>query len=320
MKHTLLALALGMSVLTAPAWAAEPSLHEVYQAANSGRLAEAQHMMTEVLAAHPKSGKAHYVAAEVLARAGKTTEARDELAQAESLAPGLAFASAESVSALRAALTVAPARHALSTAQPANDRHAEAPAGMPAWGWLLAILGLGGFIAWAVTFMRKQAPLSIRPTAQVPSGASATPAGGSWASTTFGNHPASGPEVQPAYGGDVPYRTNPAWQAGAGTSAAPGMGRQILGGLATGVAVGAGVAAGESLVRHWLDGNKPAPSGGEGLSGHHVINQADLAGFEGLDPFPSRRIAADSDLEDFGVADSGNWDDGGSGSSDSDWS
>lgn len=319
MKHTLLALALGMSVLTAPTWAAEPSLHEVYQAANSGHLEDAQRMMSEVLAAHPKSGKAHYVAAEVLAKAGKTAEARRELAAAESLAPGLAFASAESVSALRTALTVAPPRDERSAAQPLHDRHTETQVGMPAWGWLLAIISLGGFIAWAVAFMRRQAPLSIRPTAPAPQGAASAPGAGAWAANTFGNHAAQAPAAQSSYAGDTPYRTQPAWPAGAGTTTAPGMGKQILGGLATGVAVGAGVAAGESLVRQWLDSNRPAPSDHEGLSGNHVANQTDLGGFEGLDPFPSRRVSTEGDLADFGVADSGNWDDGCAGSSDSDW-
>src|SRR5574338_49812 len=98
MKKWLLALMLlGSLGIGLPGFAAEPSLHEVYQAAEAGKLDDAQRMMKEVLLAHPRSGKAHYVEAELLAKQGHTREAATELATAEGLAPGLPFASAQAV-------------------------------------------------------------------------------------------------------------------------------------------------------------------------------------------------------------------------------
>jgi Tfp pilus assembly protein PilF len=48
-----------------------PTLHEVYQATQAGRLEEARSMMNKVLKEHPNSGKAHYVEAEILAKQGE---------------------------------------------------------------------------------------------------------------------------------------------------------------------------------------------------------------------------------------------------------
>jgi Tfp pilus assembly protein PilF len=59
-------------------WAAEPTLHEVYQAVEAGKLKEADTMMAQVLKAHPGSARAHYVEAEILAKEGQMDKARDE--------------------------------------------------------------------------------------------------------------------------------------------------------------------------------------------------------------------------------------------------
>lgn len=61
----------------------DPSLHSIYEAANSGHLAQAQQMIGRVLADHPNSAKAHYVAAELDARQGQLAGAREQLATAE---------------------------------------------------------------------------------------------------------------------------------------------------------------------------------------------------------------------------------------------
>ena len=45
----------------------------------AGHLDQAQQMMTQVLADHPNSAKAHYVQAELYAREGKAALARSEL-------------------------------------------------------------------------------------------------------------------------------------------------------------------------------------------------------------------------------------------------
>mgnify|MGYP003868170939 CR=1 FL=1 len=54
-------------------------------------------MIQQVLIGHPNSAKAHYVQAEIAARQGQLPRAREALATAEKLAPGLPFAKAESV-------------------------------------------------------------------------------------------------------------------------------------------------------------------------------------------------------------------------------
>jgi tetratricopeptide (TPR) repeat protein len=83
---------------------AEPTLKQIYDAAQAGRLEQAQTMIQQVLVLHPKSAKAHFVQAELAARQGQIARAREALAEAEKLAPGLPFAKPEAVQSLRAAL------------------------------------------------------------------------------------------------------------------------------------------------------------------------------------------------------------------------
>ena len=110
LKRITLSLAALLVVACAlPALAADPSPAQVYQAARSGNLAGAQQMIAQVLRDHPQSGQAHYVAAEIDARAGNLGLARQELHTAESLEPGLPFANARSVQELRRQLSEAPA-------------------------------------------------------------------------------------------------------------------------------------------------------------------------------------------------------------------
>ena len=87
--------------------AAEPTMHQIYEAATAGHLAEAQGMISQVLANHPKSAKAHWVQAEVYAKANKTNLARAEVLEAERLNPGLTEISANSVRQLKAELGLA---------------------------------------------------------------------------------------------------------------------------------------------------------------------------------------------------------------------
>lgn len=287
MKKILVTLMLIASVGAGmPAFAAEPSLHEVYQAANNGKLDDAQRMMKEVLQAHPNSGKAHYVEAELLARQGQLKQAANEMAAAEKLAPGLPFASAQSVADLRQSVThassSAPAprqvQQVSSEIQPAREA-----SGMP-WGMLFIGLGLIAFIIWASKFMARQ----NRPGNVTPS------------QPEFGGYRPAYPSAP--YGGAPQAYGNPAAPPAAG----PGFGSQMLGGLATGAAVGAGVVAGEALMHHFMDGHKAAP--------------ADNQNFAGIDSIPNLPSTPLDDMggNDFGIADSSSWDDGAA-SSDSDW-
>jgi clan AA aspartic protease (TIGR02281 family) len=86
------------------AQAAEPTMHQIYEAATTGHLEQAQDMIAGVLANHPKSAKAHWVQAEVYAKANKTSMARSEVREAERLTPGLTEISAKAVRQLKTEL------------------------------------------------------------------------------------------------------------------------------------------------------------------------------------------------------------------------
>ena len=88
------------TLINGPVSAAEPTIDQVYHAAEAGNFTEAQRMMDEVLRDHPSSGRAHYVESELLARQGRSTEAAAELRTAERLEPGLPFARPQAVQEL----------------------------------------------------------------------------------------------------------------------------------------------------------------------------------------------------------------------------
>jgi hypothetical protein len=165
-------------------------------------------MMQPVLRDHPNSARAHYVEAELLAQQNHRSEARDELATADRLAPGLPFARSDAVQALRRELSEPSRVWRESTAPNAGSP----PSSLP-WGVLIAIAG-GAVAAWGL--MRIGKP----PSAPVPSfgGASATAA--------------LGP---------------PSPGAGAAGAPGDGLGGQFAGGLATGLAVGARMVAADAL-------------------------------------------------------------------------
>jgi hypothetical protein len=113
MRRLILAATLGMGVAFAvcsPVFAdglpatPDPTMNQIYEAASSGHLDQAQQMITQVLANHPNSAKAHYVQAELYAKEGNTPLARSELKVAEQLNPGLTSFSPRSVQELKAQL------------------------------------------------------------------------------------------------------------------------------------------------------------------------------------------------------------------------
>lgn len=265
-------------LLSLPALAAEPSIHEIYQAAESGRVADAQRMIDQVLKAHPDSAKAHYIDAELQVREGHLAQARSELATAERLAPGLPFAKPAAVEALHARLqpvarTLAPSLGG-GAVQPAPGLPWETIAGV---GVLLALC----FVLTRL-FLARQSPVQVLPPA------GAYPGGPLPAGMPSG---AAGYALPGAYAQPAP--------------AAGGIGTGILGGVATGLAVGAGVAAGEALMHRVLDGGRREepflqavePSGAE-RSGAGDMAAYDMGG------------------QDFGLTDAGGgWDGGDSASS-----
>jgi uncharacterized protein len=214
---TAMALSLGGAVRAAEG--ADPTVHQIYEAAEAGRFEQAQQMMDQVLKDHPKSAKAHYVQAELFARQGKTSLGRAELQQAEELDPGLTHESQRSVQELKLQLGLAgPTRSARVGGL------APAPAAHFPWGVaLIFVLAIGAL--WML-FRRRSAPTQYPVGGAVMGGAPGTYGG-------------------PGYGGP-----------GYGGPVGGGMGSGIAGGLASGLAVGAGVVAGEELAHHFLDGGR----------------------------------------------------------------
>lgn len=249
--------------------AAEPTIHEVYQAAEAGKLSEAQAMMHTVLRNHPNSAKAHYVQAELLAKQGKLASAGMELKTAERLAPGLPFANKEAVESLRLRISGAQvASHAPSrSGSPAAAR----PGGIPMSLVLIGIAAIAA-LAFFVRVMRQR-------THQTP-----------W--------PASGP----SYG----VGTATATPAGpAGVASTSGLGSSVLGGLATGAALGAGMVAGESLMHRLTDRERGSTT--EAFADHGALSRGD-------DFSPDwSRVAENLGGNDFGIADDSSWDDSASG-------
>lgn len=208
-----------------PALAADPTPAQVYQAARSGNLAEAQQMIGQVLRDHPRSGQAHYVAAEIDARAGNYGQARQELRTAQSLEPGLPFANPRSVRELEQQLgeAAAPAG-GLLPAQVVGVRHSSR------FGLFLLLIG-GAVVLWLV-LRRRAAAMGYR---QYP-----------------GQYPGNAPPDGYYGPGGYPSGYMPGGGGGSG----------IMGSIASGLAVGAGVAAGEELVEHMLHGGSNAGAGG----------------------------------------------------------
>src|ERR1700676_2139477 len=99
------AIAAVATLLIGTAMAQDPSLSQVYQAAESGNLTQAQRMMDEVLRTHPNSAKADFVEAELLARQGRSAAAEAELNTAQRLEPGLPFARPQAVGELKRRIT-----------------------------------------------------------------------------------------------------------------------------------------------------------------------------------------------------------------------
>jgi len=271
--------------------ATEPTLKQVYDEAQAGRLEQAQVMMQQVLVAHPGSAKAHFVQAELFARQGKMSPSREALATAEKLAPGLPFAKAEAVTALRAQL-------AAKSAPPANNANASraysapapvAPASSFPWGLALA-LG-GGAIAIFIFMQRKKEVSVMAPQSAY---ANAMPApGGLNGQQGFGTNNNMPNSMNPAYG-----------QPGYGQPQGNGMGGRIMGGLATGLAVGAGVMAAQAIGKSLMGGDTPP--------GHPADPLASNNGYEPM--------SGNNDMggQNFGLNDASSWDDNSSSMASSD--
>jgi uncharacterized protein len=273
LRKIMVSSALVVAILGAAAAVAagsDPTVHEIYEAAQSGQLAQAEQMVGQVLEDHPKSGEAHYVAAEVYARAGDFVTARRELDTAQLLEPGLSFARPQSVQALERELAQGRFVQRVQRVPYAPDAASFYPRPRSSRFWsLVLVLAAGAVIFWAVLRRRSQ-PVFYPP--QYPGQPGMPPAG-------LGPMGTGGGVVPPypyGYGG--------------------GLGSGLMGSIGTGLAVGAGVAAGEALVHRVISG----PQGG----GIIPAANADIV----LPP-----VNGDMGGADFGVSDGGSWADGGGG-------
>lgn len=296
----------------------EPTLTQIYDAAKIGNVDKAQVMVQQVLIAHPNSARAHFVQAELFARQGQMSRGRESLQAAEKLAPGLPFAKAEAVQALRTQLASRPAPVAQEPARNnpgastnngnnnSSVNRTVAPVQAPASSGFPLGLGLalgGAAIALVIFLTRKKATdtsgyMNQAVNPNPPNANFNAPNGGSGL-----NGPQAFGQGQPSYG-QAPYGQPGYGQPAAGS----GMGGRLAGGLATGLAVGAGVMAAEAIGKNMMGGNAhaavpdqsgnnyapPAENNGNGFSGNN-----DMGG------------------NDFGMNDTGSWDDGGSSSADS---
>jgi len=217
LKSFFAALMLAVALFAnAGASAQEPTISQVYSAAQANRMPEAQAMMAQVLQAHPDSAKAHYVEADLLAKQGRYTSARAELDTAERLQPQLGFAKPEAVSELKSIIASG------LNGYPTRANSTRASAAHFPWGSMLVI----ALVALVLVV------LLVRATARR--------MGGSM------RGPGYGPLANPM----SPYGGTPMPPYGA---MGGGMGSGLLGGLASGAAMGAGLVAGEELMHHLTD-------------------------------------------------------------------
>lgn len=274
LKRSIITLAL--LLLAAPAFAEDdPTMHQVYLAAEAGKFNEAQSMMDKVLHDHPNSAKAHFVEAELLAKQGMFSSAGVELNTAERLQPGLPFAKPEAVKSLKSRI----ASVSNGAVQPSTGAQS-IPSTVKDWmPTILLLLGIG-LIVLLIGFM------SRRNSNTIP------------ANSYTGNGPGSNiPPVGTNGTGSV-----------MGQPATGGMGSGIMGNLATGAALGAGVVAGEALMHHFIDGDK-----------NNVIPEPPL---HDSSPWSTPNSVSENDDmggTDFGIADASSWDDGGDSDGGDDW-
>ncbi|AMO23430.1 hypothetical protein GCM10027034_40750 [Ramlibacter solisilvae] len=257
----------------------EPTLAQIYQAANSGELQKAQGLIDQVLKAHPDSARAHYVKAELAARDKDFNLARAELSAAERLAPGLPFARPESVQALQNQINAPP--RGGSTGGGASPAPAGADPGHSAGRSATGLAwGLGGLVAAVVVvaLVMRRAGAAVRALEGGSAGEATRPAA---------PHEQTGPTTGP----------------GAAANA-PGQGPTIMRGLGAGLAVGAGALAAHELGRRILaEEGQPAPEGQRTGSIPPDLDAID----EGM----RRKLNTGMGGENFGIADDVGWDDAG---------
>lgn len=285
-----LVLALAMPALalaqagSAPATSSpEPTIDAIYQAAQGGRMTDADAMIARVLNAHPASAKAHFVHSELLAKEGRLAEARAEYAKANELAPGLPFAKPQAVAGLLQRLDAPASASRAVHSSFASPAAAAVPAdasgtGLPVKIGLAALLAAAAF--WL--FRRRDAARSPMSGPTMSAGPAYPPA----------------PSGAPSYAAPS-YAGMPQAYAPAAPSYAPSATSGIGGALMTGAAMGLGAVAVEEAVRHFTHRSEPVQNMG-------VSDNSPPAFGERLGP----NMNDDMGGNDFGISDAGSWDSG----------
>ena len=248
-----------------------PTLDQVYKAAQTGKLDDAQKMMGTVLKEHPNSAKAHFVEAEIWAKQGQMTKAEAELNNAERLKPDLSFAKPQAVQDLKNRIA---ATHRVSQ-PPVSNVQSGVGNSFP-WGMLLLGVGIIAIIFFVMRAMKSRNPATF-PNNYPPGTQNAS----------------ASPAPMHRYGGAAA----PAAGGGVAPGAAPaggGIGSGIMGGLATGAAVGVGMVAAEALAHRFMDG------------GHSATNATTSTA-----PVADTWGSSSKDMggADFGIADNSSWSD-----------
>jgi hypothetical protein len=153
------------------AQSADPTMTQIHEAAAAGHLDQAQQMITQVLADHPNSGKAHYVQAELYAREGKIPQARAELGTAERLNPGLTDFNPRSVQELKSQLGMSSGSRSVGSANAVGSRRSEAH--FP-WGTVLILAAVVGVL---MLLFRRRPAYNQYPAAGPGPGMGGTPGG-----------------------------------------------------------------------------------------------------------------------------------------------
>jgi hypothetical protein len=163
LRAAFLGLAASIGIAAPVSADSDATLQQIYDQARTGHLDQAQQMINQVLMDHPRSARAHFVAAELASRAGNLSIARGQLQQAEQLDPGLHFASAQAVRTLKAELGVGAVSGYEAALSPLQHSFPWFP------GILLAALGL---LIWAIVRRRSaaQSPYSGAPLGAGPYG------------------------------------------------------------------------------------------------------------------------------------------------------
>jgi len=287
-------LAAALMSLCALAWAL-PTPQDIEAAVNSGKLAQAESMLREVIKEKPNSAKAHYELGQVLARETRYAEAQIELVRAKEIDPSMKFALSankynEVFNKVSQQLAAAPSKAAPQQGAQSSPSVAESSAAPLPMSYVWIGIGALGLIAFLIYRNRPQANLATSATATA-----SAPRG-------FGEQyaPAQGGASygQPGYG-QTGYGQPGYGQPGYGRPGS-GMGAGVAGAVVGGLA---GVAAGYALSKAMESGNE-----------QHANNAAA--------PDQREYIPMDQPAPDMGSFDSGSgsgWDDAGSSSGDDSW-